>query len=69
MSESHTKDSAITRGSRYVSESIDELKKIHAPTRAEAVQATLVTMVIVIFIAVVVSVMDLVFGWITRMAL
>lgn len=47
---------------RYVRESIEELKKITPPTRAEAFQATVVTAVIVVFISVVVALMDLLFG-------
>lgn len=61
--------SIFSRGSRYVSESLDELKKIHSPTRQETIQATVVTMVIVVFISAVVAMMDLIFGWVTRMIL
>ena len=62
-------ESIFARGSRYVTESIDELKKIHTPTRQETIQATVVTLVIVVFISCIVAMMDLVFGWITRMIL
>ena len=53
--------SSISRGLRYFSESFEELKKVSAPTRQETVEATLVTALIVIFIAVVVACMDLIF--------
>ena len=70
MSEaSEAKGSIFSRGNQYISGSVEELKKIHTPTRQEAFQATMVTMIIVVFISVVVALMDLVFGWLTRMML
>ena len=49
------------RASQYVTESYAELKKVSWSTRQEAVQATIVTIIIVVFVAVTVALMDLVF--------
>lgn len=56
------KVSGIGALSQYFSDSVDELKKVSAPTRPEAMQATVVTVFIVVFIGVLVALMDLVFG-------
>ena len=61
--------SFFTRFPHYFSESHSELKKVHSPTRQEALQATIVTLFIVFFISCVVALMDLVFGWFTRMVM
>lgn len=66
---SESTGSIFSRGAQYISDSTDELKKIHTPTRQETLQATLVTVIIVIFISAVVALMDLIFGWITQMVL
>ena len=47
---------------KFFNETVDELKKISPPTRAEAMQATIVTIFILVFISAVVALMDLVFG-------
>ena len=44
--------------SGFIRESVAELKKVHAPTRQETMQATLVTLAIVLFFAVVLAVLD-----------
>jgi preprotein translocase SecE subunit len=45
----------------FIKDSVDELKKVHTPTRAETVQATIVTLFIMVFISLVLFVFDLVF--------
>ncbi|RIL09819.1 MAG: preprotein translocase subunit SecE [Proteobacteria bacterium] len=55
-------DSFVSRSSRYFSESVDELKKVSSPTRAETIQATVVTLFLVVLVSGVVALMDLAFG-------
>ena len=45
----------------FLRESVNELKKVHSPTRQETVQATMVTLVIMVFVALMLFVLDLVF--------
>ena len=45
----------------FLRDSVAELKKVHSPTRAETIQATLVTLFIMFFIAIVLFVLDMVF--------
>ena len=47
--------------SEFLRESLAELKKVHTPTRAETIQATLVTLFIMVFVAVVLFVLDVLF--------
>lgn len=51
----------ITQSKNYFSESIEEFKKVTRPTPAEARQATLVTIVLVVFVALTIALFDLVF--------
>ena len=53
----------ISRGTSYVSESIDELKKVQTPTRQETLRLTGVVVMIIVFISMCLFVMDLVFNW------
>jgi preprotein translocase SecE subunit len=41
-----------------IKDTVDELKKVHAPTKQETLQATLVTLAIVIFFAVILALLD-----------
>ena len=45
----------------FFRESIAELKKVHHPTRAETVQATLVTLFIMITVSLCLFVLDVIF--------
>ena len=54
--------SVATRGFGFFSESFDELKKISTPTRQETIQATVVTLFIMVFVALVLFAMDVVFS-------
>jgi len=54
--------SLITQGRTYLSEAVDEIKKVSTPTRQETVQATLVTIVIMLFIAFCLFILDLIFS-------
>jgi|GEM_PF-5001521 len=54
---------------QYFRDCVEELKKVSAPTRAETWQATLVTILIIAFVALVVACMDLIFGQIMSLLL
>ena len=54
--------SLITQAGDYFSESVEELKKVSTPTRQETMQFTLITLVIVFFIAICLMIMDFVFN-------
>lgn len=64
MSAEHAEStgSVVAKGRSYVSESIAELKKISHPTRQQTVQATLVTLVIVVFVSLCLFILDVIFG-------
>ena len=47
----------------FVSESTEELKKVSTPTRAETIQSTLVTIVIMVFVSVCLLLLDLFFNY------
>jgi preprotein translocase subunit SecE len=53
----------ISRSVDYVSESVEELKKVNFPTRQETVRLTGVVVMIIVFISMCLFVMDLVFNW------
>lgn len=55
--------SFVSRGTGYVTDSIDELKKVQTPTRQEAFRLTGVVVLIIVFISMCLFVMDLVFNW------
>jgi preprotein translocase subunit SecE len=55
--------SVISRGTDYVSSSVEELKKVQTPTRQEAIRLTGVVVMIIVFISMCLFVMDLVFNW------
>lgn len=55
--------SIMSRAKGYVSESVEELKKVHSPTRQEAMKLTGVVVLIIAFISVCLFVMDLSFNW------
>lgn len=50
----------------FVSKALDELKKISFPTRAETIQATLVTIVIMTVVSLCLVVLDIIFDTITK---
>ena len=53
--------SFVARASEYLSSSVEELKKVSSPTRQETIQATIVTVIIVMGLALIVALMDLIF--------
>lgn len=55
-------ESLHTRASRFLSESVEELKKVSKPTRQETIQATVVALVIMITVSICLFLLDLVFG-------
>jgi preprotein translocase SecE subunit len=56
-------ESIVSRTKGYVADSIDELKKVHSPTRQEAMKLTGVVLLIIAFISLCLFVMDLSFNW------
>jgi len=60
---SATSESVISRAKGYVSESVQELKKVQSPTRQEAMKLTGVVVLIIAFISLCLFVMDLSFNW------
>lgn len=56
-------ESVVSRAKGYVTESIEELKKVHSPTRQEAMKMTGVVLLIIAFISLCLFVMDLSFNW------
>ena len=56
-------ENIIGKTQTFVSESVTELKKVNTPTRAEATQACLVTLFIMMFVSVCLFLADLFFGW------
>jgi preprotein translocase SecE subunit len=55
--------SFVSRGSAYLSESYEEIKKVQTPTRQEAFRLTLVVLVIIVFISLCLFLMDMSFNW------
>lgn len=55
--------SIVSRGVSYVSESVEELKKVQSPTRQETMRLTGVVVLIIVFISMCLFVMDLTFNW------
>ena len=53
--------SVLSKSRSYMVGSWDELKKVSSPTRQETVQATLVTLVIRVVVAIYLGLLDLVF--------
>jgi preprotein translocase subunit SecE len=53
----------VARSQSYIRESIDELKKVHSPTRQEAMRLTWVVLLIIVFISLCLFVLDLCFNW------
>jgi preprotein translocase SecE subunit len=63
---SGTSDSSAQAGSTarrqsFLSESLAELKKVTSPSRQETIQATIMTLALVLFFAVTLAVLDWVF--------
>jgi preprotein translocase subunit SecE len=54
----------FARSAEYLSESVNELKKVQSPTRQETARLTGVVVLIIVFISMCLFVMDLVFNWI-----
>jgi preprotein translocase SecE subunit len=54
--------SAVGEGKVFFSECVDELKKVNTPTRQETIQATIVAVVIIGFVAISLLLLDFVFN-------
>ena len=51
----------------YFSDSLNELKKVTTPTRQEAMQASIVTLIIIAFMSLALFVMDFLFHWVVSL--
>lgn len=60
--ETNQRESLVAQATGYFSASVGELKKVSTPTRQETIQATIVTLVIMIVVALCLFVLDMVFG-------
>lgn len=58
--------SVISQGVTFVRESIGELKKVSHPTRQETMQATFVTIFILLFVAICLFLFDLLLGGVMK---
>jgi preprotein translocase SecE subunit len=54
--------SLIKRGMGFFSESREELGKVISPSRQETVQATMVTLFIIVVVSVLLALFDVIFG-------
>jgi len=59
---SSSKDQVGRFDGNFLSDSIEELRKISTPSRQETIQATLVTIVMVVFMAMCLFLVDLLFN-------
>lgn len=60
--EAEKQGSVLTRVPDYFTQSVEELKKVTHPTRQETIQATMVTFLIIVFVALCLFLLDLVFN-------
>ena len=56
----------IGQGTSFLSESVAELKKVTFPTRQQTFQAAIVTIFIVMFVALTLFILDIIFGQVMR---
>ena len=61
MSDNTAEAQGITKATSFLRESVEELKKVQKPTRQETIQATVVTLGIMVFISLVLALFDFVF--------
>jgi len=66
LAEKAKKQSAIQR---YVNETAGELRKVSWPTRQEAVQLTIIVLVVMIFMGAFLGLVDLIAGHVLNLAL
>ncbi len=52
----------IGQSNDFLQESVEELKKVNTPTRQETFQATLVTIIIMVFVALCLFLLDYLFS-------
>lgn len=59
--------SILTRAPEFLSESMDELKKISTPTKQETIQATFATVLIILFFSISLLILDFVCQWLMEL--
>ena len=66
MAEKAKKQNAVQR---YFSETVGELRKVSWPTRQEAIQLTIIVLVVMVFMGAFLGLVDLIAGHILNLAL
>ena len=66
MAEKAKKQNGIQR---YFSETVGELRKVSWPTRQEAIQLTIIVLVVMVFMGVFLGLVDLIAGHLLNLAL
>ena len=66
MAEKAKKQNAVQR---YISETTGELRKVSWPTRQEAIQLTIIVLVVMIFMGAFLGLVDLIAGHVLNLAL
>lgn len=62
MNTAENTDSIVVRTNKFFAQSWDELKKVTWPQKQQTMQATMVTIIIMLFVAACLFVEDLIFG-------
>ena len=52
----------VSKGMNFFQESVDELKKVHHPTRQETIQASMVVLAMVVMFSIFLGLVDYVIG-------
>lgn len=66
MTQTQTRRIGSGKGGSFLSESVAELKKVTFPTRQQTIQATLITVLLVMVISLALFLLDVIFGQLMR---
>ena len=66
MTQAQTRRVGSGKGGSFLSESVAELKKVTFPTRQQTIQATLITVFLVMVISLALFLLDVIFGQLMR---
>ena len=61
--ESQSVLSNLKNAPQFFSESVDELKKVTSPTKQETIQATMATILIILFFSICLLILDFICHW------
>lgn len=62
QAEAPVSSGVVGNTAQFLRESVGELKKVQHPTRQETIQASLVTLLIMVLVSIVLSLFDFIFG-------